>query len=133
MYINLTHKIKKMEGPNLVSSSVFKKGSALITTPPRSLYIITWYAVDLYLQEDLYYPHPLVQDTLWGFLHYFAEPVLQRWPFSKLREKAMGLAMKHIHYEDNNTRYLCIGNVEKVYTFALANTIYCILMFCPLN
>ncbi|XP_047949842.1 lupeol synthase-like [Salvia hispanica] len=64
-------------------------------------------------KEDLYYPHPLVQDMLWGFLHHLAEPVLQRWPFSKLREKAMGLAMKHIHYEDNNTRYLCIGNVEK--------------------
>nr|QEV81984.1 oxidosqualene cyclase [Prunella vulgaris] len=65
-------------------------------------------------KEDLYYPHPFVQDMLWGFLHHFAEPLLQRWPFSKLRDKAIGLAMKHVHYEDYNSRYLCIGCVEKV-------------------
>lgn len=66
------------------------------------------------LQEDLYYPHPLAQDMLWGFLHHFAEPVLTRWPFSKLREKALKVAMEHVHYEDMNSRYLCIGCVEKV-------------------
>ncbi|XP_057520604.1 lupeol synthase-like isoform X2 [Amaranthus tricolor] len=65
-------------------------------------------------KEDLYYPHPLMQDMVWGFLHHFAEPVLNRWPFSKLREKAMKLAMEHVHYEDINSRYLCIGCVEKV-------------------
>ncbi|MCD7455484.1 hypothetical protein HAX54_028326 [Datura stramonium] len=65
-------------------------------------------------QEDLYYPHPLIQDTVWGFLHHFAEPVLKRWPFNKLREKALKLAMQHIHYEDQNSRYICIGCVEKV-------------------
>lgn len=37
-----------------------------------------------------------------------------RWPFSKLRKKALGVAMEHIHYEDKNSRYLCIGCVEKV-------------------
>ncbi|XP_075094977.1 lupeol synthase-like isoform X1 [Nicotiana tabacum] len=65
-------------------------------------------------KEDLYYPHPLIQDTLWGFLHHFAEPVLKRWPFTKLREKALNLAMEHIRYEDENSRYICIGCVEKV-------------------
>ncbi|CAA3029551.1 lupeol synthase-like [Olea europaea subsp. europaea] len=65
-------------------------------------------------KEDLYYPHPLAQDMLWGFLHHFAEPVLTRWPFSKLREKALKVAMEHVHYEDMNSRYLCIGCVEKV-------------------
>lgn len=65
-------------------------------------------------KEDLYYPHPMVQDMLWGFLHHFAEPLLNRWPFSKLREKAMKIAMEHVHYEDLNSRYLCIGCVEKV-------------------
>ncbi|KAL2458182.1 Cycloartenol synthase [Forsythia ovata] len=64
--------------------------------------------------EDLYYPHPLAQDMLWGFLHHFAEPLLTRWPFSKLREKAIKVAMEHVHYEDMNSRYLCIGCVEKV-------------------
>nr|QEV81988.1 oxidosqualene cyclase [Scutellaria barbata] len=65
-------------------------------------------------KEDLYYPHPFVQDLLWGFLHHFAEPLLKRWPFCKLREKSLGIAMEHVHYEDENSRYLCIGCVEKV-------------------
>ncbi|KAL2896648.1 Lupeol synthase, partial [Bienertia sinuspersici] len=65
-------------------------------------------------KEDLYCPHPLVQDMAWGFLHHCAEPVLNCWPLSKLREKAMNIAMEHIHYEDINSRYLCIGCVEKV-------------------
>lgn len=65
-------------------------------------------------KEDLYYPHPMMQDMLWGFLHHFAEPLLNRWPFSKLRDNAMKIAMQHVHYEDQNSRYLCIGCVEKV-------------------
>ncbi|XP_048329372.2 lupeol synthase [Ziziphus jujuba] len=65
-------------------------------------------------KEDLYYPHPLVQDMAWGFLHNVAEPILQRWPFSLLREKALEKAIEHVHYEDVNSRYLCIGCVEKV-------------------
>ncbi|PIN02910.1 Oxidosqualene-lanosterol cyclase [Handroanthus impetiginosus] len=65
-------------------------------------------------KEDLYYPHPFIQDMLWGFLYRFTEPVLKRWPFSKLREKALRIAMEHVHYEDKNSRYICIGCVEKV-------------------
>ena len=65
-------------------------------------------------QEDLYYPHPMVQDMVWGFLQHVAEPVLGRWPFSKLRDKALEVAIQHVHYEDENSRYLCIGCVEKV-------------------
>lgn len=71
-----------------------------------------------YFQEDLKYPHPLIQDLLWGFLHHFVEPVLKRWPFSKLRDNALRTAMEHVHYEDENSRYLCIGSTEKV-TFVL--------------
>ncbi|KAJ8448508.1 hypothetical protein Cgig2_012152 [Carnegiea gigantea] len=66
------------------------------------------------MQEDLYYPHPMMQDMVWGFLHYFAEPLLNRWPLSKLRDKALKIAMEHVHYEDINSRYLSIGLVEKV-------------------
>ncbi|KAB5514803.1 hypothetical protein DKX38_028709 [Salix brachista] len=64
--------------------------------------------------EDLYYPHPLVQDALWALLDKTAEPVLMHWPGKKLREKALHTAMEHIHYEDENTRYICIGPVNKV-------------------
>ncbi|KAB5514826.1 hypothetical protein DKX38_028732 [Salix brachista] len=64
--------------------------------------------------EDLYYPHPLVQDALWALLDKTAEPVLMHWPGKKLREKALHTAMEHMHYEDENTRYICIGPVNKV-------------------
>lgn len=67
------------------------------------------------LQEDLYYPHPFVQDMVWDILHNVAEPILTRWPFSMLREKALKVAMEHVHYEDQSSRYLCIGCVEKVF------------------
>ncbi|KAL8191563.1 hypothetical protein R6Q57_028294 [Mikania cordata] len=65
-------------------------------------------------KEDLYYPHPLVQDMVWGVLHNIAEPILTSWPFSKLRKRALKVAMDHVHYEDQSSRYLCIGCVEKV-------------------
>ncbi|PKI70557.1 hypothetical protein CRG98_009062 [Punica granatum] len=64
--------------------------------------------------EDLYYPHPLIQDLLWDSLYIFAEPFLNCWPLNKLRDKALQVTMKHIHYEDENSQYLDIGCVEKV-------------------
>nr|KAJ0211141.1 hypothetical protein LSAT_V11C400209690 [Lactuca sativa] len=71
-------------------------------------------ARNLCAKEDLYYPHPLIQDILWATLDKFVEPILMRWPGKKLREKALRTAMEHIHYEDDNTRYICIGPVNKV-------------------
>ncbi|KAI7998671.1 hypothetical protein LOK49_LG10G01171, partial [Camellia lanceoleosa] len=65
-------------------------------------------------KEDLYYPHPLIQDLLWDSLYITTEPLLTRWPFNKLREKALAKTMEHIHYEDENSRYITIGCVEKV-------------------
>ncbi|KAF5196265.1 Taraxerol synthase [Thalictrum thalictroides] len=65
-------------------------------------------------KEDLYYPHPFLQDLIWDSLYIFMEPLVTRWPFSKLREKALQLTMKHIHYEDENSRYITIGCCEKV-------------------
>ncbi|XP_021744147.1 lupeol synthase-like isoform X1 [Chenopodium quinoa] len=65
-------------------------------------------------KEDLYAPHHVLQDMIWGFLHHVGEPILNRWPFSKLREKALKTAIANVHYEDVNSRYCCIGCVEKV-------------------
>ncbi|KAK4479066.1 hypothetical protein RD792_014577 [Penstemon davidsonii] len=61
--------------------------------------------------------HPggsVLQDILWKCLHKFAEPLLMQWPFSKLRRRALSTVMKHIHYEDENTNYVCIGVLNKV-------------------
>lgn len=57
---------------------------------------------------------------LWATLYKAVEPILLNWPGKKLREKALRTAIEHIHYEDENTRYICIGPVNKV-------CIYCIL------
>ncbi|GMH10723.1 hypothetical protein Nepgr_012564 [Nepenthes gracilis] len=65
-------------------------------------------------KEDLYYPHPVIQDLLWNCLYYLGEPLLQRWPFSMVRDAALKAAMEHVHYEDENSRYFTIGCVEKV-------------------
>ncbi|GMN29669.1 hypothetical protein TIFTF001_047951 [Ficus carica] len=46
-------------------------------------------------EEDLYYPHPLIQDILWASLHKAVEPVLMRWSAKKLREKALRTVMEH--------------------------------------
>ncbi|GKV07153.1 hypothetical protein SLEP1_g18954 [Rubroshorea leprosula] len=76
---------------------------------------INWKKVrHLCAPEDIYYPHPLIQDLLWDSLYLFTEPLLRRWPLNKLvREKALQEAMKHIHYEDENSRYITIGCVNK--------------------
>ncbi|KAK9815761.1 hypothetical protein WJX72_009078 [[Myrmecia] bisecta] len=60
-------------------------------------------------EEDLYYPHPLIQDILWFTLHRCERFLLG----SRLRKKALAEAMTHIHYEDVNTRYVDIGPVNK--------------------
>ncbi|KAI9185997.1 hypothetical protein LWI28_012872 [Acer negundo] len=65
--------------------------------------------------EDLYYPHPWIQDLIWDSLYILTEPLLTHWPFNKLvRDYALRVTMKHIHYEDENSRYITIGCVEKV-------------------
>ncbi|KAL6332081.1 hypothetical protein AAG906_020762 [Vitis piasezkii] len=66
------------------------------------------------VHPDLYYPHPLVQDILWTSLDKVVEPILMHWPGKKLREKALRTVLEHVHYEDENTRYICIGPVNKV-------------------
>ncbi|KAL3849158.1 hypothetical protein ACJIZ3_011040 [Penstemon smallii] len=75
---------------------------------------INWWSVrHRCAKEDLFYPHPLIQDLIWDSCYVFGEPLLTRWPFNKLREKALQVTMKHIHYEDENSRYITIGCVEK--------------------
>ncbi|XP_004510379.1 mixed-amyrin synthase [Cicer arietinum] len=83
---------------------------------PQSYEKVNWQKVrHQCAKEDLYYPHPLIQDLIWDSLYILMEPLLTHWPCNKLvREKALQIAMKHIHYEDENSRYITIGCVEKV-------------------
>lgn len=68
-------------------------------------------------QEDHLFPRPPIQDMLWDFLYHVGESFMNCWPFSKLRQKALEIAMDHIRYEDENSRYLCYGSAEKVILF----------------
>ncbi|XP_037492224.1 lupeol synthase-like [Jatropha curcas] len=75
---------------------------------------IDWRSVrHLCAKEDLYYPRTFVQTLLWDVLYNFAEPLLNSWPFNKLREKALNQTMIHVHYEDEVSRYITIGSTEK--------------------
>lgn len=64
-------------------------------------------------KEDLICPRTLLQNVIWTSLYRCVEPVLSSWPINKLRERALGNIMEHIHYEDENTQYLCICPVNK--------------------
>jgi len=92
------------------------KPTALIQSLKEELYpcpygSINWDAArNLVAKEDLYYPHPLVQDLLWWALSRTEPLLLGSW----LRKKALKETMLHIHYEDENTRYVDIGPVNKV-------------------
>jgi cycloartenol synthase len=62
--------------------------------------------------EDLYYPHGFFQDSLWWLL-YKAENIFNG-PLRFLRSKALQEVLKLVAYEDENTRFIDIGPVNKV-------------------
>ncbi|KAJ6936641.1 beta-amyrin synthase-like isoform X4 [Populus alba x Populus x berolinensis] len=63
--------------------------------------------------EDLYTSRSIAQNLLLDGVHYLSERLLKQWPFSKLREQALQEAIKHIHYEDESTRYMINASIEK--------------------
>jgi len=67
------------------------------------------------VQEDLYTSRSIAQNLLLDGVHYLSERLLKQWPFSKLREQALQEAIKHIHYEDESTRYMTHASIEKVF------------------
>jgi cycloartenol synthase len=92
------------------------KPTALTACLRKELYPCPYESIDwdaarnLVAKEDLYYPHPAIQDVLWWTLSK-AEPFLLG---SWLRKKALAETLVLIHYEDENTRYVDIGPVNKV-------------------
>ncbi|CAI8594606.1 unnamed protein product [Vicia faba] len=94
--------------------------SAIVLSLRKEIYTLPYHLLDwhhakyLCAKEDLYHPSPIIQNILWPFLDNLAEPLLAHWPYSKLRNKALNHIIKHIHYEDQNTNYICLGPVNKV-------------------
>lgn len=91
----------------------------LVTSIKEELYPMPYDEIDwnsarnLIAKEDLYYPHPVLQDILWWTLSKSERFLVG----SRLRNMALKECMKHIHYEDENTRYIDIGPVNKVSNF----------------
>ncbi|KAL6888525.1 hypothetical protein ACP4OV_009551 [Aristida adscensionis] len=54
-----------------------------------------------------------LQNVVWTSMYKGVEPVLSSWPMNKMRERAMKNLMEHIHYEDENTQYLCVNSMSK--------------------
>nr|XP_027072122.1 lupeol synthase-like [Coffea arabica] len=98
--------------------------SGLVKSLRQELYVMPYQEIDwnkarnTCAMEDLFHPFPWVQDMIWGFLYYLAKPILTRWPFSILREKALRKAMERVHYEDKSTSYdnlfLCCSDLLQV-------------------
>lgn len=65
-------------------------------------------------KDDLYYPHSYIQDVLWDGLHYLGEPIINRWPFNKLRKRALQRTMELMHYGSEVSRYINMACVDKV-------------------
>uniref|UniRef100_A0A2N9G0E3 Squalene cyclase C-terminal domain-containing protein n=1 Tax=Fagus sylvatica TaxID=28930 RepID=A0A2N9G0E3_FAGSY len=100
----LTH-ASRFVGP--ITPLILQLREELYTQPYNE---VNWTKVrHLCAKEDIYYPHPWVQDLLWDSLYILTEPLLTRWPLNKLvREKALQVTMKHIHYEDEISDYVCL-------------------------
>ncbi|KAH7521907.1 hypothetical protein FEM48_Zijuj07G0081700 [Ziziphus jujuba var. spinosa] len=65
-------------------------------------------------EEDNNYPNGRLQRLMWDGFYYVAEPLLNSRLFRRIREHAVQKTIDYIHYEDENSRYITIGCVEKV-------------------
>ncbi|CAO2148986.1 unnamed protein product, partial [Urochloa humidicola] len=71
-------------------------------------------ARDTCAKEDLRYPRSFVQNVVWACVNKIVEPLLNSWPANKLlRDVALETVMKHIHYEDETTEYICACPINK--------------------
>lgn len=68
----------------------------------------------LLVQEDLRYPCSWIQDIVWTYLNKYVDPMFNVWTFNKLREISLRNLMKHIYYEDENTKYIGLCPINKV-------------------
>nr|BBJ70062.1 isoarborinol synthase [Imperata cylindrica] len=64
-------------------------------------------------KEDLRFPQHWVQTVAWTCINKIVEPMFNYWPFTKIRDTALDELMKHIHYEDETTKYIGACPVNK--------------------
>ncbi|XP_052135938.1 achilleol B synthase-like isoform X2 [Oryza glaberrima] len=100
---------KKFVGP--ITPTILALREEIYTDPYHT---IDWaQACNACSKEDLVCPRTLLQNVVWTSLYKWVEPVLGSRPMNKLRERALDRLMEHIHYEDENSQYLCLCPVNK--------------------
>uniref|UniRef100_A0A7N0TBU7 Terpene cyclase/mutase family member n=1 Tax=Kalanchoe fedtschenkoi TaxID=63787 RepID=A0A7N0TBU7_KALFE len=100
---------KRFVGP--ITPLILQLREELHTIPYHE---ICWSEVrHLCYEEDCYCPHSRIQNLLWDTLYHTTEPLLACWPFKSVRERALRTVMDHVHYDDENSRYLSVGSFEK--------------------
>nr|WQY91013.1 OSC4 [Euphorbia humifusa] len=93
---------KKFVGP--ITDLIIELRKELYT---QSYHQINWnQARHLCLKEDNYAGPSSIRVLLFDTLYYVGETLLNRWPFSKLRERALKRAMDVLRFEDQQTRFL---------------------------
>ncbi|TVU08995.1 hypothetical protein EJB05_42429, partial [Eragrostis curvula] len=64
-------------------------------------------------KEDIRHQPSAIFKSISTCLNTFVEPVLNCWPFNKLRERALSHILEHIHYEDETTQYIGLCLITK--------------------
>ncbi|XP_078166360.1 cycloartenol synthase-like isoform X2 [Carex rostrata] len=64
-------------------------------------------------KEDSFLPRSRFQENLCECLYKICEPLFTTWPISLVRKRALDAIEKYLQYEDENTRYICMGAFEK--------------------
>ncbi|KAJ1270213.1 hypothetical protein BS78_06G036700 [Paspalum vaginatum] len=70
-------------------------------------------ARDTCAKVDLIYPRTMAQNFVWACLNRVVEPMLNCWPVNKLRDVALRNIMKHIYYEDEISKHICVCPINK--------------------
>ncbi|KAF2910506.1 hypothetical protein DAI22_11g104900 [Oryza sativa Japonica Group] len=100
---------KKFVGP--ITPTILEIREELYNIPYSE---IDWKkARDCCAKEDLRYPCSWIQDIVWTYLNKYVDPMFNVWPFNKLREISLRNLMKHIYYEDENTKYIGLCPINK--------------------
>ncbi|XP_047068861.1 achilleol B synthase-like [Lolium rigidum] len=110
VYISMAYLYgKKFVGP--LTPTILSLREDLYSIPYEQ---INWdNARDSCAKEDLLFPRSYAQNLVFSCLNKFVEPMLNCWPANKLRERALSNIMKHIHYDDEATKYVNICPINK--------------------
>ncbi|KAL6140564.1 hypothetical protein ACLB2K_058863 [Fragaria x ananassa] len=99
------------EGPEGGRDNACARARKWILDRGGALYSASWGKT--WMAEDNYSPRGKVQRFMWDTLYHVAEPILALWPFKKIRDNAVQFTIDQMQYEDENSRYITIGCVQK--------------------